>query len=467
MRRLIVGSQVLLLAIFVAGCGSNPLQNEASRDGSDAPRAEGGGAATGRAAPMAPARDLDSAAPVTPKAPAREPDAAAPKAIIDDAHAGVEKRKKPEPEMPSGIITAGSFDDNAFPQFFRRFVAKAGQNSIVGSIAGQLTGRRVEITVKNGQGLPVADARVRVASADGKGIDLITRTDGRAIFLSSLDVAESDKALTATASLNGRDPISQPIDKDSDRCTIVMPTAPGVLPRNLDLAIVLDTTGSMGDEMEFLKSEVKNIAAAVKARFPNVNQRYALICYKDEGNADPYVVRVFDFTGNLDEFHRNLANQTAGGGGDIPEAVHRGLEEAVNLRWREADTARVLFLIGDAPPHPRHANNTLSQINALRKKGVTIYPVFASNNETVMAEATEIVMRAAALVTGGQYIFLTDDSGVGSGHAEPHIPFFHIEKLNLLIVRMIAGELAGKRLEPDSKSIIRTVGTPPNREAQD
>jgi hypothetical protein len=32
-------------------------------------------------------------------------------------------------------------------------------------------------------------------------------------------------------------------------------------------------------------------------------------------------------------------------------------------------------------------------------------------------------MRAAALVTGGQYLFLTDDSGVGDAHGEPHISY--------------------------------------------
>jgi hypothetical protein len=177
----------------------------------------------------------------------------------------------------------------------------------------------------------------------------------------------------------------------------------------------------MGDELRYLKAEIKSIAAAVRAQFPDVNQRYGLVVYRDEGMGDEYVTRKFDFTSNIDEFQRNLAAQSAAGGGDIPEAMHRGLEEAIRLRWRDADTARVLFLIADAPPHAVDGPRTLECVDTLRKRGVAIYPVAASCNDPQATEATEFFMRAAALLTGSQYLFLTDDSGVGDGHGEPHI----------------------------------------------
>src|SRR5207245_769667 len=108
------------------------------------------------------------------------------------------------------------------------------------------------------------------------------------------------------------------------------------------------------------------------------------------------------------------------GGGDYPEAMHRGLEEAVKLPWRGADTARVLFLIADAPPHAEHMDRAVTAADALRKRGVAIYPVACSGYD----EATELLMRSCALVTGGQFLFLTDDSGVGEAHGEPHIPYY-------------------------------------------
>jgi hypothetical protein len=101
-------------------------------------------------------------------------------------------------------------------------------------------------------------------------------------------------------------------------------------------------------------------------------------------------------------------------------------------------------------------------VDALRKKGVTIYPVAASGAD----DACEFIMRSAALLTGGQYIFLTNDSRVGDSHAEPHIPYYHVERLDRLMVRMIAGEIAGRRIDPEAHDILRTVGRPINMTAR-
>jgi von Willebrand factor type A domain len=387
---------------------------------------------------------------------------------MDDAHTGVARRKRPEQELPSGVLTAGSFDDNIYPPYFRSFLNKAGQNPHVGNIVDKLLSRRVEVFVKNGHGAPVGNAHVHIKPMAGATmVELITRSDGRAVFLSSLDQFEANGGLTVEATADNGQPVSQSVEMDADRCTIILPDAAGTLPRNLDLTIVLDTTGSMKDEIAFLKAEIKAIASTVRERFPNVDMRLALICYRDEGMGDEYVTRKFEFTSRIDEFHKNLAAQNANGGGDIPEAMQRGLEDAVNLAWRDADTARVAFLIADAPPHRKDAEQTLAHLNALRKKGVAIYPVFASSDDPAASAAAEVVLRAAALITGGQYLFLTDDSGVGDAHAEPHIPYYHVEKLNQMMIRMIAGELSGKRTDPDPTNILRTVGTPPKRGRQD
>jgi hypothetical protein len=250
--------------------------------------------------------------------------------------------------------------------------------------------------------------------------------------------------------------VKQTVPRSSPRWEINLPSVKAPLPRNLDLALVVDTTGSMDDELDFLKSEIKSIASAVREKFPQVNQRYALVLYRDQ--ADDYVTRPFDFTGSIEEFRKNLGAQRADGGGDEPEAVHRALEEAVQLRWREGNTARVLFLVADAPPHAQFAGQTLTTANVLRKKGVTIYPVACSGYNP----AAEFIFRGCALLTGGQFLFLTDDSGVGHPHAEPHFPFYHVQRLDRLMIRMIASELSGKRIEPEPGQILRTVGKPIN-----
>lgn len=58
-----------------------------------------------------------------------------------------------------------------------------------------------------------------------------------------------------------------------------------------------------------------------------------------------------------------------------------------------------------------------------------------------------------------RYIFLTDDSGIGNGHAEPNIDCYVVTRLDQLIARVLAGIVGGHRVEPKQGEIIRTVGS--------
>jgi hypothetical protein len=284
-------------------------------------------------------------------------------------------------------------------------------------------------------------------------MELITRSDGRAVFMLSLDQLPTDQPLLASVTgPNGGAAVTDTITVGSARWELTLPGAQAQLPKSLDLAIVLDTTGSMTDELRHLQAEIRGISATIAKKFPEVKQRFSLICYRDEG--DEYVVRRFDFTESIDTFHKNLLAQSAAGGGDYPEAMHKGLEETMQLRWQEKDSARVAFLIGDAPPHAQHMNRTLAAVNNLRKKGVAVYPVACSGYD----DACEFVMRGTALLTGSQFLFLTDDSGVGNAHGEPRIPYYQVERLEKLMTRMIASELSAQHIAAQPADVIRTVG---------
>lgn len=405
---------------------------------SEAPVAEGGPADTGAAPPAG--------------AKAAKADAAVADAVVAMA--------KPAPTPPakrntpqSGILTAGSFDDNVDPQVFRTFAGKMAQHRGVADLPSKLRGERLLLIVRDSAGKPVADARILLRAGNVSGPELPTRTDGRAIFVLSWDQLPEGQPLIATITPpGGGSPIVETITPGAGRWEVTLPGTQARLPKNLDLAIVLDTTGSMGDELNYLKAEIRGISETIQQKFPEVKQRFALVLYRDQG--DEYVTRSFDFTDSLDTFHKQLAVQSANGGGDYPEAVHRGLEDALQLRWREAETARVLFLVGDAPPHPQHVGKAMAAADALRRRGVALYPVACSGYD----DATEFVMRSCALLTGSQFLFLTDDSGVGNAHGEPRIPYYQVERLDRLMIRTIAGELAGRRLEPEPSDVIRTVG---------
>lgn len=242
-------------------------------------------------------------------------------------------------------------------------------------------------------------------------------------------------------------------ERDWKRLAKPFPTRPA---RKLQLAFVFDTTGSMGDELSFLQREFRSIVASVRKRHPDVAQEYALILYRDQG--DEYVTRGIQLTPDVDEFTSFLSQQVADGGGDTPEAADEALRDAhERLAWDSSnDTARLLFWIGDAPPHAHRIAASLGHADALAKEGVRVYPVAASGVD----DTAEAVFRTTAYVTGGQYIFLTDDSGVGDPHAKPKFPCYFVEKLKGLVIRSVSDVVAGRRTFPRSSDLIRTVGAP-------
>jgi hypothetical protein len=223
----------------------------------------------------------------------------------------------------------------------------------------------------------------------------------------------------------------------------------------LDVSLVIDTTGSMGDEMLYLRTEFLALTNAINEEYPKAEQRWSLVVYRDEG--DLYVVRAFDFTSDLEAFQRTLAEQRADGGGDTPEAPEQALLATANLDWRTGGTtARLAFWVADAPHHAQNAFAMADAVRAVRDAGVHLYPVASSGVD----ELSEHSMRSAAQLTGGRYLFLTDDSGVGGAHKEPTIPCYFVTRLDHAILRMVDIELSGVYREPDSAEIIRTGGNP-------
>lgn len=233
-------------------------------------------------------------------------------------------------------------------------------------------------------------------------------------------------------------------------------TAPGPK-QTLDIQIVIDTTGSMGDEIAYLNKEFDAMVSTISAKYPGAQQHWSLVAYKDKH--DEYIARWFDFRADPTELHSKLATLTANGGGDFPESPEVALGVAHRLSWRQdAGTARLLFWIADAPHHVEDADAMATSLRGAHDKGIHIYPVASSGID----EFTELTMRSAAQVTGGRYVFLTDDSGVGGAHLTPSVPCFFVTKLNQAILRMVDIEMTGTYREPSAGEIIRTGGDPQN-----
>ncbi len=202
----------------------------------------------------------------------------------------------------------------------------------------------------------------------------------------------------------------------------------------VELAFVVDATGSMADELEFLKSDLQDVLDSVSKNNSSLSLFTGAVFYRDEG--DEYVVKHSDFTAETATTIDYIGAQRADAGGDYPEAVHTALNTTLTeLQWSEQARTRIAFLLLDAPPH--YTTAVISSIHASLQlaaaKGIKIIPITASGID----KETEFLMRLMAMTTNGTYVFITNDSGVGNDHLQASVGEYQVELLNKLMVRLI------------------------------
>jgi hypothetical protein len=220
----------------------------------------------------------------------------------------------------------------------------------------------------------------------------------------------------------------------------------------VDIAFVVDATGSMADEIEFLKLELEDAIRNTFDNFPSLNLNMASVFYRDRG--DEYVTRKVDFNSDILKVLNFIKLQRSGGGGDYPEAVHTAMSTAIDsLSWSADARTRIMFLIMDAPPHDYAKKEMQKLIQKAAAKGIRIVPVACSGTD----KSAEFVMRSMALATNGTYLFLTDDSGVGESHIKPTTDVFTTELLNNTFQRIIKQMIEVSTCDTKTKPVI----TPP------
>lgn len=200
----------------------------------------------------------------------------------------------------------------------------------------------------------------------------------------------------------------------------------------VEIAFVVDATGSMGDEIEFLKFELEDVIRKATAKYDDLDLNTASVFYRDNG--DEYVTKVNQFSNDMLKVLNFIKLQAAAGGGDYPEALDEALDAAISeLSWDEGSRTRLMFLLLDAPPHESKMNKVRNSIVKAAEKGIRIIPVACSGVD----KSTEFLLRSMALATNGTYAFLTNHSGVGNSHIEPTTDSYDVEKLNDLLQRVI------------------------------
>jgi hypothetical protein len=120
----------------------------------------------------------------------------------------------------------------------------------------------------------------------------------------------------------------------------------------VDIAFVIDTTGSMYNSIESVKAAAISLVNDVSARTSAA--RFAVVDYRDfasrTGDEGDYPAKLdLDFTSNAATVDAAIGGLELGYGGDWPETMFSGLNRAFDLSWRPG-VKKLAIVLADAPP---------------------------------------------------------------------------------------------------------------------
>lgn len=333
-----------------------------------------------------------------------------------------------KPQIGSGMLTAGEWKDLEDIAFWKKVLNKNEWYQLMEN-RNLFTNNIVPVQVLDNDKNPCFNIPVLLKDEQGNIIyKSVTDVYGNAYLLYNL-TNNNQKLGKVCVRDYECDPVQDGVT------TIILDAASS--PKQLDLMFMIDTTGSMGDELAYLQAELRDVIRRVSDSKEELSINLSVNFYRDNG--DEYVVRSFEFTSDIEKAIKNLNAQEPDGGGDYPEAVHKALDDIVNNhQWRK-DSVKLCFMVLDAPPHSASEINGINDemtkdVMLMAEKGIRLIPLASSGVNT----ETEFLLRSWAVMTGGTYTFLTNHSGIGGDHLEPTIGKYEVEKLNDLLVRVIS-----------------------------
>jgi hypothetical protein len=168
---------------------------------------------------------------------------------------------------------------------------------------------------------------------------------------------------------------------------------------NVELVFCIDTTGSMGTWIASCQSKMWAICNMIASARPTPNLKVGMVDFRDRGDA--WITKVYDLTDDLDTVYSNLLTFKADGGGDTPESVNQALYDSVHkIKWsKDKRTLRMIFLIGDAPPHMDYADDVKYPVTCKEavKRGIIINAVQCGNDNDCAKHWKEITKLAGGV----------------------------------------------------------------------
>ncbi len=207
--------------------------------------------------------------------------------------------------------------------------------------------------------------------------------------------------------------------------------------RPLDLLFLVDTTGSMTNELNALQAALPDLVDHLTTLFARENLHLGLVTYGDQGKQAP--VQMFEFTDDSRLFTETLASLTAVGGGDYPEDLNEGLYQAVTgMAWR-SEANKLLILFGDAPPQaatdPARSFVPASLLAA--EQGIRLVVIGSDGLDA----AGEAIFQQIAQTGNGRFYLISDNPENSSSATAVYAPA-HLPTLLTEIVEEVLNEQA-------------------------
>ena len=297
---------------------------------------------------------------------------------------------------------------------------------------------RYIITVSDSAGETVPNAEVRVSSGDAVLFEGRTYANGQTLFF-PLAFAASEGAESFTLSVE-KDGATQELEfargenRDWDVTLELDQAATEGVP--LDILFLLDSTGSMADEIDQIKATLLSISSRISDLPSQPDLRFGMVAYRDRGDA--FVTRVYDFEPDPQRFVETIRGVVAHGGGDYPESLNEALHVAVHEpEWRPGDAIRLMFLIADAPPQLGYQDDYsyADDMIEAHQQGIKTFSIASSG----LDQQGEYVFRQIAQHTMGRFIFIVYGAGGTTSHS---VSDYTIGRLDDLVVSLVEEELA-------------------------
>jgi Mg-chelatase subunit ChlD len=294
-------------------------------------------------------------------------------------------------------VKAGEWDDNAN---YREFMAYLKKSESLPYSRLDVSRRQFIVVVDNG-GRAVDDCPITVS--DGThSTSLKTSPAGRTpLFPNAVGLVGNSLAVQATCATGT---VQGTLDASAEDNVLVLtlPTdrAP-IATKSVDLAFILDTTGSMSEEIDAIKKTVTAVADKLTPQ-QGISLRVGLVAYKDYVDAAVYVTKTFPFATDIPAFRASIAGLSASGGGDIPEAVNEALHVTGQLDWHDDAFARFAFLVADAGPHTNEKYDYATEAKSFLSRGIQVFTVSASGQD----DFGQLVFRQIAQYTYATNMFV-------------------------------------------------------------